>query len=148
MNKPTEGLFAHGGSENYNRGPIRCACLDLSTGEVLFDEDYNKNKRPEMEHGSCQDAATIAILSAIIKAHQMEIKPMIYCTSPEAIKRVEGFLQWYVDGEPPYENFDRDWHPLILKAMKPIDFDVTDVELHLWKKKEFGENPLAKGRWG
>lgn len=148
MTKPSEGLFCHGGSENYNRGPIRCACLDLSTGEVVFDEEYAKKKRKEMEHGTSQDAATISILSAIICCHKRGIKPIIYCKEPSAIERAKNFLKWYETGEPPYEQFDRDWHPMILQAMKGIDFDVSDVDIRKWDKHEHGDNPLARGRWG
>lgn len=149
MTTPTEGVFAHGGSENCNHGPIRCACLDLSTGEVLFDEEYAKKKRPEMEHGTCQDAATISILSAVIVCHRRGIKPIIWCKDCVAIARAKLFMAWARTEEPPTESFDeRDWHPMILQAMNSLTFDTSDVELRLWKKKEHGDSPLARGRWG
>ena len=146
-NIPTEGFFAHGGSENFNHGPIRCACLDLENGEIVFDV-HDREDRPEMKKGSCIDAATISILSTIIWAHKHERKPIVWSKDPYAIDRARKFLQWYVEGEPPYEQFDRDWHPLILKAMKGIDFDVSDVDIRRWDKRVHGENPLAYGRYG
>ena len=143
--RPNKGFFAHGGSENYNHGPMRCACMDLATGEIVFDEDYAKNKREGMDKGTNQDAATISILSAITVAHRRNVEPIVYSTSPEAINRAKNFLIWAETGEPPYPAFDREWHPLIMKALKPIDFDVKDVQILKWNKKEYGENPLALG---
>ena len=147
--QPNEGFFAHGGSENNNHGPIRCACLDLSTGEVVFDEDYQKRGRLEMACGTACDAATISILSAVILCHKKGFQPVIYAKDPNAIKRAKMFLQWARTEEPPTEYCDeREWHPMILQAMKSLDFDTTDVELRRWDKNVHGENPLARGRWG
>jgi hypothetical protein len=149
MTTPNFGVFAHGGSENHNHGPIRCACLDLATGEVLFDEEYAKKKRKEMEHGTCVDAATISILSAVIVCKRKGIKPIIWCKDPYAIDRAQQFLEWARNEEPPTDSFgERDWHPMILQAMAGLTFDTTDVELHRWDKREHGDNPLARGRYG
>jgi hypothetical protein len=149
MTTPTEGVFAHGGSENCNHGPIRCACLDLATGEVLFDEEYAKKKRPEMEHGTCTDAATISILSAVIVCKRKEIKPVIWCKDPYAIERARNFMEWARTEQPPSDGYEeRDWHPMILQAMAALTFDTSDVELHKWDKHKHGDNPLARGRYG
>lgn len=146
---PTEGVFAHGGSENCNHGPIRCACLDLATGEVLFDEEYAKKKRPEMEHGTCTDAATISILSAVIVCKRKGIKPVIWCKDPYAIERARNFMEWARTEQPPSDGYEeRDWHPMILQAMAALTFDTSDVELHKWDKHKHGDNPLARGRYG
>jgi hypothetical protein len=149
MTTPTEGVFAHGGSENCNHGPIRCACLDLATGEVLFDEEYAKKKRPEMEHGTCTDAATISILSAVIVCKRKGIKPVIWCKDPYAIERARNFMEWARTEQPPSDGYEeRDWHPMILQAMAALTFDTSDVELHKWDKHKHGDNPLARGRYG
>ena len=149
MTTPNEGVFAHGGSENCNHGPIRCACLDLATGEVLFDEEYAKKKRPEMEHGTCTDAATISILSAVIVCKRKGIKPVIWCKDPYAIERARNFMEWARTEQPPSDGYEeRDWHPMILQAMAALTFDTSDVELHKWDKHKHGDNPLARGRYG
>ena len=149
MTTPKEGVFAHGGSENCNHGPIRCACLDLATGEVLFDEEYAKKKRPEMEHGTCTDAATISILSAVIVCKRKGIKPVIWCKDPYAIERARNFMEWARTEQPPSDGYEeRDWHPMILQAMAALTFDTSDVELHKWDKHKHGDNPLARGRYG
>jgi hypothetical protein len=149
MTTPTEGVFAHGGSENCNHGPIRCACLDLATGEVLFDAEYAKKKRPEMEHGTCTDAATISILSAVIVCKRKGIKPVIWCKDPYAIERARNFMEWARTEQPPSDGYEeRDWHPMILQAMAALTFDTSDVELHKWDKLKHGDNPLARGRYG
>jgi hypothetical protein len=149
MTTPNFGVFAHGGSENCNHGPIRCACLDLATGEVLFDEEYAKKKRPEMEHGTCTDAATISILSAVIVCKRKKIKPVIWCKDPYAIERARNFMEWARTEQPPSDGYEeRDWHPMILQAMAALTFDTSDVELHKWDKHKHGDNPLARGRYG
>ena len=149
MTTPNEGVFAHGGSENCNHGPIRCACVDLATGEVLFDEEYAKKKRPEMEHGTCTDAATISILSAVIVCKRKGIKPVIWCKDPYAIERARNFMEWARTEQPPSDGYEeRDWHPMILQAMAALTFDTSDVELHKWDKHKHGDNPLARGRYG
>lgn len=145
MEKPNEGIFVHGGSENHNHGPIRCAAMDLSTGEVVFDEEWEKNHREGMEKGTVQDAATIAVLSAVIWCHKHGVKPIIYCKEPSGIDRAKNFLIWAESGEPPYEQFDREWHPLIIAAFKAINFDVSDVDIRRWDKNVHGDNPLARG---
>jgi hypothetical protein len=146
---PNEGVFAHGGSENCNHGPIRCACLDLATGEVLFDEEYAKKKRPEMEHGTCTDAATISILSAVIVCKRKGIKPVIWCKDPYAIERARNFMEWARTEQPPSDGYEEcDWHPMILQAMAALTFDTSDVELQKWDKHKHGDNPLARGRYG
>lgn len=147
MKQPVEGFFAHGGSENFNHGPIRCACLDLESGEVVFDV-FNREDRPEMQKGTCIDAATISILSTIIWAHKHKRKPIVWAKDPYAIDRTKKLLQIRMGGTSSYENSDIEWHPLILKAIKGIDFDVSGVDIRKWDKKEHGENPLAFGRYG
>ena len=148
MKQPNEGLFVHGGSENYNHGPIRCACLDLSTGEVVFDEEWEKNHREGMEHGTAKDAAVISIFSAIILCHKKTWKPIIYCKDRNAINWAHRLLvilgrkdELLVEEDV----MDMDIHELIKKACKAIDFDTSAVDIRLWDKNVHGENPLARG---
>ena len=149
--QPKEGLFVHGGSENYNHGPIRCACMDLSTGEIMFDEEYSKKQRVGMEHGTAMDAAVISILSAIILCHKKQLKPVIYCKDRNAIKWADRLLRVWENNDEvlnPEDVMDMDIHELIKKAFKAINFDTSDVDIRLWDKNVHGNNPLARGRFG
>lgn len=148
MQRPTKGFLAHGGSENHNKGPIRCAVLDLETGEVVIDEGYNKKHREGMQYGSCQDAATISILSAVIWAHRNNRTPLIYTTDPTALDRAKKYILWAKTGQPPYWQFEENqqyMHPLITQAFDTIDFNVSDVILAKWDKALYGPSPLAYG---
>lgn len=144
MQRPTKGFLAHGGSENHNKGPIRCAVLDLETGEVVIDEGYNKKHREGMQYGSCQDAATISILSAVIWAHRHNREPAIYTTDPFAMDRAKRYLLWAQTGQPPFPPI-KDPHPLIMQAFDAIDFKVSGVILAKWDKAIYGPSPLAIG---
>lgn len=148
MTHPNEGIFVHGGSENHNHGPIRCAAMDLSTGEVVFDEEYSKRHREGMEHGTAKDAAVISILSAVILCHKNTWKPVIYCKDRNAISWANRLLTIIGNkddflGEP--DVMDMDIHELVKKACKAITFDTSAVDIRLWDKKVYGDNPLARG---
>lgn len=149
--QPNEGLFVHGGSENHNHGPIRCACMDLSTGEIMFDEEYNKNQRECMEHGTAKDAVVISIFSAIIFCHKNQVKPVIYCKDRNAINLANRLLNVWNNKDEVLNSedvMDMDIHELIKKAYNAIDFDTSDVDIRLWDKNVHGDNPLARGRFG
>lgn len=142
---PKEGYLVVGRSENFNHGPLSMTCMDLVTGEIVFDLDSSAKR--EFESGSDTDAATIAILYAICYSRRNGLKPVIYTSNPNALRRVSELQK------PNDDLFGNDvcdtsrWNPLIGSGVKAVG-DFSDVELRLWTKDEFGENPLkSKNFW-
>ena len=141
---PSKGFLVHGGSDNCNKGPLRCACVDLASGNVVFDVTDSVKHPKEMRYGSATEATYIAIFSAMIICKKHGLPAVIWTTIGHLPERVMS----YKVGNSPANASPSDLHPLIIQAAKAYEQlggDYHDLDIRHWDKGLYGESPLRLG---